>query len=697
MGLKNILKRVASVSAAAVLSVTSLGISRANRAADAATSMTAQEIVSNISIGWNLGNSLDATSSSSNPGLSSETAWGNPKTTKALIDAVKAKGFNTVRIPTTWYQHLDSSNNIDSEWMARVKEVVNYAYDNDMYVILNVHHEDWINRSDLGTAYSEISPKLKAIWKQIAAEFADYDQHLIFEGMNEPRAVGTDHEWWGPQQSEVDTINKLNQDFVDTVRSVSSPYQSNRLLMVPPYCASSDSSIFSRLVVPDDPYICVSIHAYSPYSFTMGSGPHDSFNSSELDTIFGNIKSTFLDKGIPVIIGEFGASNYNNTSARVNWAKTYLAKTEAMGIPCVLWDNNVVENTSDSGECHGYINRSTYQWYDVSEPVVDAMIAAVGAISTEYTPTEVVIDENCKNQAGGSTLQGGGEESEQFTNSYSITESAIKGKSIAVTFTGATPIVCAMNSSWGGWTELEPYTVQDGVAYYSGDELISKFGSGIAWILIGNYSSTPTTVTKIAITDNVDAVVTTTTTTVTETTTTTTTTTAEPIETSVTEIIITTTPIVTPDYDKISFTDKINAVYSNSSPDVDGGTFTVQFANNGEYLISDYLYSQYSEELKAGNTVYIDFYGTSSDIYNINYITVVSTGVPSYGDANDDGDVNVADATLILQALADPSGFTVKNKEAADVTGGGDGVTAADALAIQQYLVGIISVLPVNN
>ena len=81
--------------------------------------------------------------------------------------------------------------------MARVKEVVNYAYNNGMYVILNVHHEAWINRADIGTAYNEMSPKLKAIWKQVAAEFADYDQHLIFEGMNEPRAAGTDHEWWG--------------------------------------------------------------------------------------------------------------------------------------------------------------------------------------------------------------------------------------------------------------------------------------------------------------------------------------------------------------------------------------------------------------------------------------------------------------------------------------------------------------------
>ena len=674
MGLKNILKRIASVSAAAVLSVTSLGISRENRIADAATSMTAQEIVSNISIGWNLGNSLDATGSGSNPGLSTETAWGNPKTTQALIDAVKAKGFNTIRIPTTWYQHLDSNNNIDSAWMARVKEVVNYAYNNDMYVILNVHHEEWINRSDIGTAYNEMSPKLKAIWKQIATEFADYDQHLIFEGMNEPRAADTTHEWWGPQDNECDTINKLNQDFVDTVRSVSSPYQNTRLLMVPPYCASSDISIFSKLVVPNDPYICVSIHAYSPYNFTMGDGPHTSFDTDALYAIFNNIKSTFIDKGIPVIIGEFGASNYNNTDARINWAKTYLSKTEEIGIPCVLWDNNVISNPSKPGEAHGYLNRGSLQWYEESEPVVDAMIATVGATSTDYTPSEIVIDDNCKNQLGGSTIQGGGEEQEQFTNSYSITEDAIKGKSIAVTFTGATPIICAMDSSWNGWTELEPYTVQDGVAYYSGDELISKFGSGLAWILVGNFSTTPTTVSKIAIVDNAAASATTTTTTTTSTTT-----------------AATTTSTVIPGYDKISFTDTINAVYNN------GTTNIVQFASHGEYSIGDVQLAMYASQLTGGNTVYIDFFGTSSAIYNINTISVVGLGAATYGDANDDGAVDVADATIILQFLANPSDFSVKNKTAADVSGNGDGVTANDALAIQKYLVGVYSSLPVSE
>ena len=186
------IKRVVSISAAALCMMSALNFAPLNdkQVVDAADIKTAFEITEDMQIGWNYGNSLDATGGS---GLDTETSWGNPKATQEMMDAVKAKGFNTVRLPTTWYPHLDADNNIDPAWMARVHEIVDYAYNNDMYVILNVHHEEWINRADLGTAYNEISTKLKAVWKQIAEEFKDYDQHLIFEGMNEPRAAGTDH------------------------------------------------------------------------------------------------------------------------------------------------------------------------------------------------------------------------------------------------------------------------------------------------------------------------------------------------------------------------------------------------------------------------------------------------------------------------------------------------------------------------
>ena len=133
------------------------------------------ELCGRITVGWNLGNSLDATGS----GMSSETSWGNPKTTKELILKVKEAGFDAVRIPTTWYNHLDSDFNISEEWIARVQEVVDYAYDEGMYVILNVHHENWNDPYE--STLPDVKKKIKKLWTQIANRFESYGERLIFE------------------------------------------------------------------------------------------------------------------------------------------------------------------------------------------------------------------------------------------------------------------------------------------------------------------------------------------------------------------------------------------------------------------------------------------------------------------------------------------------------------------------------------
>ena len=143
------IKRIISVSSALVCMMSAMSFSPVAIESDAAE-LTAFEITEDMKIGWNYGNSLDATTGTSHAGLETETAWGNPKATQEMVDALKAKGFNTIRIPTTWFQHLDENNKIDAEWMARVHEVVDYCIKDDMYVILNVHHENWVNRADLG-------------------------------------------------------------------------------------------------------------------------------------------------------------------------------------------------------------------------------------------------------------------------------------------------------------------------------------------------------------------------------------------------------------------------------------------------------------------------------------------------------------------------------------------------------------------
>lgn len=317
------------------------------------------ELCKEITIGWNLGNTLDATGGS---GLSSETSWGNPKATEKLILAVKDAGFNTVRIPTTWYNHCDSSWNIDKEWMDRVQEVVDYAYNNDMYVILNVHHENWNF-----TSYDNESKARKiekTLWTQIAKRFIDYDEHLIFEGMNEPRKNGTAVEWNGGDAEGREVVNRFNAEFVKTVRATGGNNQ-YRCLMIPTYAASSGG--LDGFTLPDDDKLIVSIHAYTPYNFAMNTGggatsrfSEDDYNSTnELKWLSGELNSRFISKGVGVIIGECGATDKGNLYDRIRWAKYFPRVFGQYGIPVVLWDNGAF---GTGNEKYGLIDRNTLKW-----------------------------------------------------------------------------------------------------------------------------------------------------------------------------------------------------------------------------------------------------------------------------------------------------------------------------------------------
>ena len=442
--------------------------------ASAEGTMTADDITENMTIGWNIGNSLDST------GYSGETSWGNPRVTQELIDTVKAKGFNTIRVPTTWYQNVTTTTDengkpvytISEQWLQRVKEVVDYAYNQDMYVILNLHHEEWINRSDFPTAYEEMSERLKQMWVQIATYFKDYDQHLIFEGMNEPRQTGASYEWQGNAEC-YEVVNKLDNDFVETVRSIDSPYQNTRLLMIPSYAASAYASSYSALDVPDDDYVAVSLHAYTPYAFAMGDGDHTTFSSnyqSDLDTLFSDIRYYFTDKDIPVVLGEFSASNFNNTAARCDWATYYLTWTKKLGIPCVLWDNNAITNSTSASEAHGYVDRSNNTWYEASEPVVDAMMTVMQDDSIvwgseSHLPTwkhaDINSGDNIYENASGLVLDASDGNGGNCTPGLNITAEQIsENREIAIRYTGgAAPILALCNDSWGNWTEINAYDI----------------------------------------------------------------------------------------------------------------------------------------------------------------------------------------------------------------------------------------------
>lgn len=335
--------------------------------------ITSMELISELTAGWNLGNTLDA----QGRGITSETAWGNPVTTKEMMDTVKAAGFDLIRIPVTWTGHLDENDNIDAEWLDRVQQVVDFTIDEDTYVIINLHHEDWnypyYDNQEAATA------KISKLWSQIAERFKDYDEHLIFEGQNEPRMVGTSEEWSGGNEEGWAVVNATNAAFVEVVRA-SGGNNSKRHLMIPGYCATSDSGAPDKIILPEgDDKIIVSVHAYLPYSFALSGTPSSKFSSEregatrDINALRDTLKNGYIDKGIAVIIGETGARNKDNLESRVDWAQYYTSTMREIGVTCTWWDNGAF---SGSGEKFGLLHRQTCTW--MYPEIVEAFINGAG-------------------------------------------------------------------------------------------------------------------------------------------------------------------------------------------------------------------------------------------------------------------------------------------------------------------------------
>lgn len=363
------------------------------------SAMTGTELVKAMALGWNLGNTLDATSGK---GLTSETSWGQPVTTKAMIDGLYASGIRTIRIPISWHNHLvDQNYTIDPEWMKRVKQIVNWAMDDGMYVIINTHHDtaDFTPRSiTYGKGYyplnkdsAESKAFLTNIWSQIALAFNNgYDEHLVFETMNEPRLKDNKngHEWWfdetNPECCEaINCINEYNQLCLDTIRK-SGGNNVSRFVMIPSHAASPDAAFSSKFKMPADKTkerLILSVHMYSPYSFAMSSSSDKmdttftDTHKSSLDYYFNKLNALFIQKGYPVVIGEMGATNKNNLSDREAWYTYFISKSRAYGMASCIWDNgNYQLTTADTSEHYGLYNRTAQTWYFPT--ILSAAIAA---------------------------------------------------------------------------------------------------------------------------------------------------------------------------------------------------------------------------------------------------------------------------------------------------------------------------------
>lgn len=337
--------------------------------------------IKDLKIGWNLGNTFDANTeiNSSDDEMKYETMWCGTLTTKEMIDTIKAAGFNTVRIPVSWHNHLiDDDFTISQVWLSRVQEVVDYVMANDMYVILNMHHDISKAYYYPSNAYLENSTKyMTNIWTQISERFKDYDEHLIFESVNEPRLVGDKNEWWFEIDKDnckeaADCINTLNQVFVDTVRG-SEGENITRYLMVPGYDAAAEPVLYEGFKLPNDIQenkIIVSVHAYTPYAFALQNGSEvgntdkwDMTNKKDQQGVtdfMDGLYRKFIVKGTPVLIGEFGARDKNgNLQARVDFTTYYVAAARARGMSCLWWDNN---SFIGNGENFGLLDRKSNTW-----------------------------------------------------------------------------------------------------------------------------------------------------------------------------------------------------------------------------------------------------------------------------------------------------------------------------------------------
>jgi endoglucanase len=338
--------QMAAVIAAAAAGTFFLPGQGMRRIAEAVDHVRDLRFASGLSPGINLGNSLDSY------GLSRykedaapkefEVYWHNPVIRQEWFWGVKEAGFHSVRIPVSWGEHADFNFQIDEAWMMRVQEVTDMALDAGLYVILDMHHEKWLV-TDVEKE-EEITERLCSIWSQISAVFADYDERLVFEGMNEPRLIGSDLEWTKGTPEMREMVNRLNEAFVNTIRE-SGGYNRERYLLIPGYSGSSQAEALLDIEVPAGENLMVSVHDYSPHSFTSGEGGEELFDPSDpyfwesMDSMTKILREHFILRGIPVILTEFGCEEKKNPEERLEWAHCYVDALREAGIPYIWWDN----------------------------------------------------------------------------------------------------------------------------------------------------------------------------------------------------------------------------------------------------------------------------------------------------------------------------------------------------------------------
>ena len=370
-----------------------------------ATAITPETVFNAMAPGWNMGNHMDAISN----GVASETVWGNDKCTQATFDKVKAAGFKAVRICTTWEGHIGAAPGyiLEDKWLDRVAEIAGYAEKAGLVAIVNTHHDEsyW---QDISKAYNnatqneKVKDQIFCVWSQIANRFKDKGEWLVFESFNEIQDGGWG--WSAAFQANPDAqytvLNEWNQVFVDAVRSTGGN-NATRWLGIPGYAASPGFTM-KGLVLPKDytsaNRLMVAVHDYDPYDYTLkdplvrqwGHTADKDKRCSDKDeenvvAVFNNLRLAYLNRGIPVYLGEMGCSRHTEEDFPYQmYYMEYFCKAAADRLlPMYVWDNGAV---GVGPEHHGYINHGTGEFVDEkARTLVGIMVKAVTTKDPDYT------------------------------------------------------------------------------------------------------------------------------------------------------------------------------------------------------------------------------------------------------------------------------------------------------------------------
>lgn len=330
-------------------------------AAKAPAAGSAMATVAAMQPSWNLGNTLDA--------VPDETSWGNPPVTKALFDTIRSQGFRSVRVPVTWgnHQSAEAPYTIDAAFLSRVRQVVDWAQADGLRVVLNMHHDSWQWINKMATDHDEVLARYEATWRQIATSFRDEPRTLLFESVNEPAFDNAD------DARKMQLVDELNTSFHSIVRASGGP-NARRLLVLPTVGATPDQALMDDLARTidglDDPNLVATVHYYSFWPFSVNIAGYTRFDATvqqDMTDAFARMHDTFVARGIPVYLGEYGLLGYPDYTHQdyvergeaLKYFEALGHTARASGVTTALWDP------------FSLLNRDTLQWRD---PALFALI-----------------------------------------------------------------------------------------------------------------------------------------------------------------------------------------------------------------------------------------------------------------------------------------------------------------------------------